>query len=232
MQKNTAKISSGIEEDSAEYIPVSAERRKSTKLPQKPSPGSKMAKVRHDWYQSESEITIEVLLKNQKAEDVSVNFTSDSLSVEVKLPEDVYELKMKLAHEINPEMSQFKVLTSKIEIRLRKISAGQWTLLESKAVEESQQSTEASAPNYPTSSSKKHDWNKLEKEIEKEAEDENEVGDLFKKIYSQGSEEVRRAMNKSFMESSGTVLSTNWGDVGTRKVDVKAPEGTSYKKFT
>lgn len=32
------------------------------------------------------------------------------------------------------------------------------------------------------------------------------------------------------MESGGTVLSTNWGDVGKRTVDVKPPDDVEYKK--
>ena len=31
---------------------------------------------------------------------------------------------------------------------------------------------------------------------------------------------VRKAMNKSFMESGGTVLSTNWSEIGKEKVTV------------
>lgn len=38
-------------------------------------------------------------------------------------------------------------------------------------------------------------------------------------------------MNKSFSESGGTVLSTNWQEVGEKKVDVKPPDGTEFKKW-
>jgi len=38
-------------------------------------------------------------------------------------------------------------------------------------------------------------------------------------------------MNKSFMESGGTVLSTNWKEVGSKPVDVKPPDGMEYKQW-
>ena len=42
---------------------------------------------------------------------------------------------------------------------------------------------------------------------------------LFKKIYEGGTEEQRRAMNKSFQKSGGTVLSTIWDKVRKYKVE-------------
>lgn len=67
-------------------------------------------------------------------------------------------------------------------------------------------------PAYPTSSTKKHDWDKLEAEVKKEEEEEKLEGDaalnkLFQKIYGQGSEETRRAMNKSFVSTPPLITS-------------------------
>jgi suppressor of G2 allele of SKP1 len=38
-------------------------------------------------------------------------------------------------------------------------------------------------------------------------------------------------MNKSFQESGGTVLSTNWSEVGKAPVEVKPPDGMEYKHW-
>ena len=82
----------------------------------------------------------------------------------------------------------------------------------------------------------KKDWNKIERDIEKE--EENEKGDVdkfFQKIYANATEEQKRAMMKSFQTSGGTVLSTNWDDVktadytGKDKPDV--PKGQEWKSY-
>lgn len=55
---------------------------------------------------------------------------------------------------------------------------------------------------YPSSSVKQKDWDKLVGDLSKE-EDELEgdqaLNALFQKIYHEGSDEVKKAMNKSFV---------------------------------
>jgi hypothetical protein len=69
----------------------------------------------------------------------------------------------------------------------------------------------------------KKNWDAIIDEFEKEEEKELGVNELFKKIYESGSEETRKAMNKSFQESAGTVLSTNWDSVANKRVEPKPP---------
>ena len=38
-------------------------------------------------------------------------------------------------------------------------------------------------------------------------------------------------MMKSFQESNGTVLSTNWNEVGKEKVEMKPPDSMEFRKW-
>ena len=79
------------------------------------------------------------------------------------------------------------------------------------------------------------DWSAIEKALETEAEEKKEgeaaLNEMFKKIYGDANDEVKRAMNKSFQESGGTVLSTNWNEIGKEKTEVKPPDGMEWKKY-
>nr|GEW40596.1 hypothetical protein [Tanacetum cinerariifolium] len=62
------------------------------------------------------------------------------------------------------------------------------------------------------------DWDKLEAQVKKEEKDEKLDGDaalkkIFRDIYKDADDDTIRAMRKSFAESNGIVLSTNWKEV-------------------
>ena len=57
------------------------------------------------------------------------------------------------------------------------------------------------------------------------------VNEFFQKLYADADEDTRRAMMKSYSESGGTTLSTNWDEVRKATVEVKPPEGSEWKKW-
>lgn len=195
------------------------------------------SKYRHDWYQTESQVIVTVMIKNVQKDGVHIHFAERELNVNVKLPSgEMYNLMLFLFHSIVPDQSTFKVLSTKIEIKMKKTEAIRWDKLEGQADNRLKHFTPDSMHKYPTSSHYTRNWDKLVGEIKEEEKNEKLEGDaalnkLFQQIYSDGSDEVKRAMNKSFMESGGTVLSTNWLDVGKRKVDVNPPDDMEWKKF-
>lgn len=104
-------------------------------------------------------------------------------------------------------------------------------------------------PEYPTSSRKgPKNWDKVVNDIAKKtkksddvaaAEDDDDLEDhggdeanfFFKKLYAGASPETQRAMMKSYQESNGTVLSTNWDEVSKGKVETSPPDGMIAKKW-
>jgi suppressor of G2 allele of SKP1 len=177
--------------------------------------------IKKDWYQSESQVIVSILGKHTSKEDCCVKFDRDEVTIEAKFATgQPYTVHLKLSKHIAPNLSTYRVLSSKLEIRLAKVEEGMWDVLEKTVVKTTK----------PSSTIQPRNWDKVVKDMTKEEED-NDVNTLFKKIYSDGSDEVRKAMNKSFMESGGTVLSTNWRDVGKDKVDIKPPEGMEWKKW-
>ena len=106
-------------------------------------------------------------------------------------------------------------------------------------------------PVYPTSSkSGPKNWDKVVNDLSKkpkkdtkEGEDgasddagiEDEEGDpttnFFKTLYKGADPDTQKAMMKSYQESNGTALSTNWADVSKGKVETSPPDGMVAKKW-
>ncbi|XP_059748018.1 protein SGT1 homolog isoform X2 [Bos taurus] len=160
------------------------------------------SKIKYDWYQTESQVIITLMIKNVQKNDVNVEFSEKEIEIKMKKPEAVRWEKLEGQGDVpnpKPFIADVKNL-------------------------------------YPSSSHYTRNWDKLVGEIKEEEKNEKLEGDaalnkLFQQIYSDGSDEVKRAMNKSFMESGGTVLSTNWSDVGKRKVEINPPDDMEWKKY-
>jgi len=106
-------------------------------------------------------------------------------------------------------------------------------------------------PAYPTSSkSGPKDWDAVARDLSRkpkensegtgqgeewEDEDLDMDGDpasaFFKKLYKSADDDTKRAMMKSYSESGGTVLSTNWTEVGSKRVEAQPPDGMEAKQW-
>ena len=203
---------------------------------------------RHEWYQNDTEVIITIMIKKVDREDLSYQFKENRLLVEVKLPDDqTFILNTELYGKILFTESKVNLMSTKIEIRLKKALPGQWLTLEKKSSSGSSSiiknfdHLDPSAPpqdphKFPSSSKTFRDWDKMAAEATKEEAEEKPEGDaalnqFFQKIYGGGTDEQKRAMMKSFQESGGTVLSTNWDEVGKEKVEMREPDGMEFKKY-
>lgn len=201
-------------------------------------------KYRHEFYQSANEVVVTVFAKGLAQENVTIEFGEQFLSILIQAPGvEQYVLQNRLFAKIIPDNCRYSILSTKLEIRLAKAETINWTSLEydkKQAVPQKAyvaSGTQTQRLSYPSSNLKsRRDWDKLEAQVKKEEKDEKLEGDaalnkLFRDIYRDADEDTRRAMSKSFVESNGTVLSTNWKEVGGKHVEGSPPQGMEMRKW-
>jgi suppressor of G2 allele of SKP1 len=149
-----------------------------------------------------------------------------------------------LCNTVDPNTSSYEILSTKLSLKLAKSVRGlKWNALEL-APGETPSPTPTTQPQpskgiaYPTSSrTGTKNWDAIERDAIKDAEAwEKPEGDaaanaLFREIYKNASPEVRRAMEKSYVESNGTALSTNWEEVSKGRVETKPPDSMVARKW-
>ncbi|XP_021968218.1 protein SGT1 homolog [Folsomia candida] len=184
--------------------------------------------IKTDFYQTEGDVVINFFTKGRKTEDVKVDFSSKMLTVAIRLPDGSdYLDNISLAHEVNAAASSYKILSTKVEVKLRKESSGHWAQLRaSSAVQEIR-------PGYPTSSKSKFNWDEIEKEVEKQERENPDMdgNQAFAQLFKHADADAQRAMMKSMQESGGTCLSMNWEDVSKKRVPIEPPEGMEYRRW-
>ncbi|KAI3419587.1 uncharacterized protein J3R85_013095 [Psidium guajava] len=236
-----------LDKASTQVVPVESDQESGQIVNEVPNQATSQFNVkhkyRHEYYQKPEEVVITIFAKGIPAQNVAVDFGEQILSVIIHVPdEDAYHFQPRLFGKIAPEKCRYEVLPSKIEVRLAKAEPLNWTSLEFSKDSTIPKTitvvsgTGSQRPSYPTSKPKRVDWDKLEAQVKKEEKEEKLDGDaalnkFFQDIYKDADEDTRRAMRKSFVESNGTVLSTNWKEVGSKKVEGSPPEGMEVKKW-
>ncbi|PKX96698.1 co-chaperone SGT1 [Aspergillus novofumigatus IBT 16806] len=235
-----------------------------------PSTGPSTEKVRHEWYQSHDSVVVTLYVKGVPKDRVDTELKDESAAIQFPLPSGAdYAFTLDpLFAPIDPSASKVSVMSTKIELVLRKKTAGQkWGALEASSSSAKLADRQAivgaapaaeSGPSYPTSSRRgAKDWDKVASTLtakkskgkdkngnaEKDAKAGEDNGDesdgadsidsdygtgdpvdaFFKKLYASADPDTRRAMVKSYVESQGTSLSTNWKEVSQGKVEARPP---------
>uniref|UniRef100_A0A1I8G7F3 SGT1 protein n=2 Tax=Macrostomum lignano TaxID=282301 RepID=A0A1I8G7F3_9PLAT len=207
---------------------------------------------RIDWYQTDAYISISVFVKGVVNDNTasgvigndgcefSLSYTAPTGSAGDPASLSSSCLKLNLAHPVAGDSLQLSVKPTRLDIRVNKQQPGlRWGVLEGSdsslqatLASPQAQSGQPAPPVEQKPPQQGKNWDAIAKSIEDEKlEGDAALNDLFQKIYSDGTDEQRKAMVKSFTESGGTVLSTNWQDVNKGKVEVKPPDGMEYKKW-
>jgi len=157
--------------------------------------------LNYRWYSFGSRVTIEIYQRDLEEGDVEVSLSPETPTIlEVKIRGTTHTFEL-CAPVCNPQLRLSKV---KAEITVE--SAGgkkNWRCL---------LASEETRPDLLTERYQR---------LKTAGEDDTTTYfmDVLRKVYQEGSDDVKRAMTKSYYESGGTVLSTNWDEVGAHRVE-------------
>ncbi|CCG81904.1 SGT1-like protein Git7 [Taphrina deformans PYCC 5710] len=186
-------------------------------VPEKPG-------IRHDWYETGDRVIITLYARGLAKDDCNICFEPRQISVtllRLQEREPCIEVFAPLSGDILPEESFFKLMATKIEISARKVHPGKWSKLLDNA-------GESSAGLQTTQLHRKdRNWDSFADYTDEEPVSDGDAAltNLFQTLYKDADEDTRKAMIKSYTESGGTSLSTDWNSVKQKKVEIQPPDG-------
>ncbi|EPR78535.1 SGT1-like protein [Spraguea lophii 42_110] len=163
-----------------------------------------MPMMNYDWYESLSAVTIVLYNCN----DIEYVMEKDNNGYINRLiikytPEDIV-----VNFYANISEYEIKKYKHKMEIILQKVEKGKWGSLN--------RISDGEKEDYIHINS---NWLAIDEECRKDKKES--LMEMFQNVYEEGDGNVRRAMNKSILQSDGTVLTNNWSDVKDKKVEKK-----------
>lgn len=217
-------------------------------------------KIRREWYQDSTHVVVTIFAKDIPKDKAIVNFDEHTLHISFPVSDgSTYTHDIKLSRAIAPSGSNPSFFKTKLEIKLQKAESRHWSGLESTSDSTPTTSDikipdatsppptttspppKPTGPAYPTSSRRgPKNWDKVAAEELKPAEGDADLDDFdsgdpaqgfFKKLYSGADPDTQRAMMKSYLESNGTALSTNWAEVSKGPVETSPPEGMEARQW-
>ncbi|KAF3771391.1 SGS-domain-containing protein [Cryphonectria parasitica EP155] len=251
-----------LEEEEGEYVQKpdpEIEAAKASPAEVRSKPELSNGPFRSQMYQSDASITISLFMKFASKEDtakVQVELQPNLITV-TGVPREPSTAYIVPHAAINPAKSTYRVATMKIEFNLAKAQPGKWPSFGREELSQPGPSTlpqadetaihttlgsntaaaqastpkeppKPKAPVYPTSAKGgPKDWDHISAD-----DDEKDVDAFFKQLYKDATPDQQRAMMKSFQESNGTTLSTDWATVSKETVKTNPPEGVVAKKWS
>ncbi|TKY90829.1 hypothetical protein EX895_000827 [Sporisorium graminicola] len=213
------------------------------------------ATPRFDFYQTDTVVTISIFVKAASQDNLQVDIAEQSLHVKAVSSSTGSEFVLRidpLFSKVDATSSSYKVLSSKIDVILHKAQPGtRWIQLQAGSSQQSvisaatptyaaSQAT-AAAASKPVPSRTTSKWDSFDPDADEDvsasagAESSNtgeaDINKFFQRLYADANDDTRRAMLKSYQESGGTTLSTDWGKVGKERVPTQPPDGMEAKKW-
>ncbi|PWN32339.1 SGS-domain-containing protein [Meira miltonrushii] len=201
---------------------------------------------RFDFFQTATQVIVSVYVKGCSQDDVQLDTDDHSLRLTINAPTKASLVIAPLFGPIDTSNSGVTTLPSKVEISLQKLQPGiQWPSLQGSDAGGSTTSTTVASTSTPNPTSRtRSKWDSFKDEEEedgqnkttgnetgKSTKDEASIDDFFKQLYANADDDTRKAMMKSYQESGGTALSTNWEEVKKGTVKSQPPKGMEARKW-